>query len=166
MTSLFDGVFFFWKETAGEAKEKSPALLEEALSAFFRQTGAKEEKILRLPSGKPVFPSGEKFLSVTHTGSLYACAFAPFPVGLDGERRNEKREGVAERYFSPEERKMPFARVWCAKEAVSKLDGRGLSILNKIAVFGSEATLEGKKYLLTWKDVGENLLCLAREKEK
>ena len=164
MTKSEDGVFLFLKETEGDAKRASRALLKEALEAFFRETGAKEEKVFRLPSGKIVFPSGEKHLSVTHTGSLYACAFAPFPVGLDGEKKDEVRKNVAEKFFSPEERLFPFARIWCAKEAVSKLDGRGLSILQKILVSGNEAAFEGKKYLLTWEEAGEYLLCLAREK--
>lgn len=128
---------------------------------YFAARGETPDTIRREPGGKPVFDRGEQFLSVTHTGALYAAVFAPFPVGLDGEAIGESRPRVAARCFTEEERKMPFARVWTAKEAVAKLTGEGLSAVRAVRVCGDRAILHGKSYALQYEEAGEWLLCLA-----
>lgn len=154
--------YLFIKETEGDVKEESRSLLCEAAEAFFRRENIPGEEILRTNLGKPYFPSGKIHLSVTHTGKVFAAVFAFFPIGIDMEPEKGENRKVAERFFSPEEQKMPFARVWTAKEAVAKLDGRGLSLLKKIRVEDSFAYFEDKKYLLERKQVGEYILTIAR----
>ena len=132
---------------------------------YFAALGESADRICYEDGGKPVFLRGQHFLSVTHTGALYAAVFAPFPVGLDGERSGEARPRVAARFFSEEEKALPFARVWTAKEAVAKLVGRGLSAVGAVRVSAGEAFYDGKRYALQYETVGEYLLCLARPVE-
>jgi len=131
------------------------------VAEYFAALGEKPDTVLYEPSGKPVFARGEHFLSVTHTGTLYGAVFAPFPVGLDGEAVGECRPRVAARYFTEEERSLPFARVWTAKEAVAKLTGEGLSAVRAVRVCGDRAICNGKRYALQYEEAGEWLLCLA-----
>ncbi len=153
--------FLFIRETEGEAKNESHRLLREAVEAFFRKGEFPREEVLRTPMGKPYFPSGNIHLSVTHTGTLFAAVFSTVPVGIDAEKKNEKNERASLRFFSEEERKYPFSHVWTAKEAVAKLDGRGLSLMGKIRVEEKFAYLEGKKYSLYQKTVDEYLITIA-----
>ncbi len=153
--------YLFIKETKGQAKSESRCLLREAAEAFFREEKIPEEEILRTSLGKPYFPSGNIYLSMTHTGNLFAAVFSIYPVGIDAEPAEIRKEGVALRFFSEEERKYPFSQVWTAKEAVAKLDGRGLSVIGKVRVEENFAFLEEKKYLLERQRVGEYLLTIA-----
>ena len=153
--------YLFVKETKGEAKYESRGLLREAAEAFFREEKIPEEEILKTPLGKPYFPSGNMHLSLTHTGNLFAAVFSLFPIGIDAEKKDEEKRGVALRFFSKKERKMPFSHVWTAKEAVAKIDGRGLGVIGKVRVEEDFAFLEDKKYLLERKQVGEYILTIA-----
>lgn len=159
-------IFLFTRLTEGDAKALSRKCLAEASEAFFRKIGKSPEEICYTDLGKPYFPSKKYFLSVTHTGSLFAAVFAPFPVGIDGEKAEETRDRVAKRYFSPEERRLPFARVWTAKEAVAKIDGRGLFVVGRIAVRKERAFFESESFLLFEERVGEYLLTVAIKEEK
>ena len=145
--------YFFIRLTQGEAKHQSAALLEEALSAFWASTGEEPEKLSRTELGKPYFPSGRFHLSVTHTGSLYAAVFSPVPVGIDAERAGEARLTISDRKFSDWEKKLPFSTVWCGKEAVAKLLGGGLQLVNKISIKNGYAEYQGKRYTLREKIV-------------
>ncbi len=156
-----DPYFLFVKETFGDAKEESHRLLGEAAEAFFRKEGVKREEIFYTPLGKPYFPSEKFYLSVTHTGRLFAAVFSTFPIGIDGEKEQVKKDAVALRFFSEREREIPFSHVWTAKEAVAKIDGRGLSVMRQIEVFEDEALFQGKKYDLFRKSVGEYLITIA-----
>ena len=88
-----------------------------------------------LATGKPVFTAGGRFLSVSHTGGRLFVAVSGCPLGMDAELRREVPERVRREWMTPEEQKQDFFAVWTAKEAVAKLDGRGLSILKKIHVY-------------------------------
>ena len=115
--------------------------------------------------GKPVFPLSPYYLSVTHTGALHGVAVSLFPIGLDGEHKNEVRPRVAERYFAPEEEGESFAHLWCAKEAVAKLLGEGISALSRICVREKEAFCDEKTYFLRYFSEGDYLLAVAVEQE-
>ncbi|MBR5295195.1 MAG: 4'-phosphopantetheinyl transferase superfamily protein [Clostridia bacterium] len=153
--------FLFVKKTEKEAKLESRRLLREAVEEFFRRENLPREEVLYTPLGKPYFPSGKFFLSVTHTGNLFAAVFAPVPIGIDGEKITVEKEGVALRFFDEKERNMPFSKVWTAKEAVSKIDGRGLSVVKKVKVEEDFAFLEEKKYLLERHTEEDYLLTVA-----
>jgi phosphopantetheinyl transferase len=133
-------------------------LLEEM---YRKQTGEALPEVARTPLGKPYFPSGNMHLSLTHTGNLFAAVFSLFPIGIDAEKKDEEKRGVAQRFFSEKERKMPFSHVWTAKEAVAKIDGRGLGVIGKVRVEEDFAFLEDKKYYLERKQVGEYILTIA-----
>ena len=139
----WDGVLLYRGNTAHD-----PCRLNEAASEFFEKTGLPPQNVLKMPSGKPYFPKGTWHLSPAHTGEEYAVAFAPYPIGLDLERDEVKKERVAEKYFTEEEKKLPFSLVWTAKEAVSKISGEGLSAVGKIHLSGdgTEAEKDGEKY--------------------
>ena len=146
-----------------DPKPDSATCLNQALRAFWAKTGLASEELARSHKGKPYFPSGRVHLSVTHTGALFACVFSPRPIGLDAERLDETRPRIAEKKFSLREQSLPFSYVWCGKEAVAKLVGEGISILNRISVGENCAEYDGKVYALREKTVGEYRLIFAVE---
>lgn len=146
-----------------DTKPDSAVLLPKALNAFWERSGLEPESLARSPKGKPYFPSGRVHLSVTHTGNLFACVFASRPIGVDAERADEKRMRIAEKKFSSEEQALPFSHVWCGKEAVAKLVGDGIALLDRISVSDTRAVYDGKGYLLREEKIGEYLLVIATE---
>lgn len=160
-------IFLFTQILRGDARAESKALARAASADYFSRLGIGSEEILYADSGKPYFPSGEHFLSVSHTGPFFAAAFAPFPIGLDAEKGDLRpSERVLEKYFDPEEKKEAFARVWTAKEAVSKIGGEGISALRSISVRGDFAFFRGQKYRLERELFGDYLITLAYSIEK
>ena len=79
--------------------------------------------------------------SVSHTGRLFGCVIADEPVGLDIQAvTGAKARRLAERYFTEAEIAWieeegdfadRFFRLWCRKEAYSKLTGEGLAAVLK-----------------------------------
>ncbi len=146
----------------GEAKESSALLLKKAVEAFCSLQGVETKKVVKDERGKPYFEDFSPFhLSLTHTGRRFAVAFAPFPIGLDGEESKTKNIRVALRYFSPEERKQPFARIWCGREAVGKLTGGGLSHALAARIKGDIATLHGERFRLFYEEREDVVYCMA-----
>lgn len=133
----------------GEENFLSHGLTETFSRLFFQRLGLAFPGIRREANGKPFFCGGDYHLSVTHTDSFYLLAIAPFPIGVDAECEERKKERVAERFFDEEEKKMPFSLVWTAKEAVSKLTGEGLGAVGRIRVRGDRAYLDGNQYALS-----------------
>jgi 4'-phosphopantetheinyl transferase len=97
------------------------------------------------PNGKPVLAAGEGAIvphfNITHTPGLAACGLTfRGPIGVDAELTGRAVDvaGVAERCFTPEERRrveaagsernQRFIELWTLKEAVAKALGRGLSM--------------------------------------
>lgn len=95
--------------------------------------------------GKPALQdtqSGQLRFNVSDSGDLLACAFVDgMDLGIDIERHRplRDRDGLAERFFAPEEcadllavpepeRDRAFFDCWARKEAFIKADGRGLRI--------------------------------------
>lgn len=156
-------VYTYIRFTEGKAEEQSAKLLQRALFAFWKKTGLAPEEILRTGKGKPYFPSGRLYLSVTHTGNLFVCSFATRPIGIDAEKKAENRPHIGERKFSDEERDLPFSYVWCAKEAVAKLTGEGLAALLRVKVKKDRGELDGIGYALHQQTLGAYLLVTATE---
>jgi phosphopantetheinyl transferase len=89
---------------------------------------------------KPRFASGDADLSVSHSGDVLLVALvASGRVGIDVETRVDAFDsaGLIRRFCTPAEiaqadqltgeaRRRWLARLWSAKEAVAKLDGRGI----------------------------------------
>lgn len=121
-------------------------------------------------------PSGVHiYLSLTHSGHAIAAAASMAPMAIDIEQPNAKRnfKRLAEHYFHPEELRQLqclsgeaasewFYRCWTAKEAVLKVNGRGLDLgkLNQICLRADPDYAE----LLTTTAVNPYLFALALPK--
>ena len=89
-------------------------------------------------TGKPFLPHEELHFSISHTERVVAAIFSKRSVGIDLEQeRKLDLPALARRFFSPEEVRFleasesspDFFRLWCAREAAIKGDGRGLGQL-------------------------------------
>ena len=112
------------------------------------------------PGGKPYFAEGGIHFSITHSGGLCAVTAADVPTGVDVERvRADYRPALVQRVLSAAERAGfdgAFARLWCRKECIAKLTGRGvgshpakIDTLDPQYTFLEHATLyDGAEYRL------------------
>ena len=141
-------ILLILSRTPGDARGASRDLTRRFAAEYREKAGLCPAEVERLPGGKPVFPDGDAYLSVTHTGSLYAAAFASVPVGVDAEARGEADARVAGRFFDEAERRGDFYEVFTAKEAVSKISGAGISALRSIRVRGDRAFDRENAYAL------------------
>lgn len=137
-----------------EKKQKSDELVRVCLlhyaEEFFSQTDEdriRKALIRRTEKGKPFLPDfPEIHFSVSHSGSLWGCAFHTLPIGFDLEasagRMSKKHLGrseewwmpIARRFFHPEEcaylrthGREAFFRIWVRKEACVKHSGGGIA---------------------------------------
>lgn len=86
--------------------------------------------------GRPEVGGGPHF-SIAHSRGAVFAAFASFPIGFDFEFVDDSRDirGIARRYLESFERdriasgELSFWQVWTAREALAKLDGRGLAFV-------------------------------------
>jgi phosphopantetheinyl transferase len=94
-----------------------------------------EELNVRRDNGKPSFQNAERIcFSVSHSGSVWAVAFASQPLGLDIQRHSEcNQSGIARRFFHAGELEhleknsyADFFDIWSAKESYVKFTGRGI----------------------------------------
>lgn len=91
--------------------------------------------VVRDSGKKPYFLSHPHIhFSVSHSGSIWAVAFAEDEVGLDIQFSSEKisQDRVAKRYFHTREydeycNGIDFYDIWTRKEAVCKLYGVGIN---------------------------------------
>jgi len=84
--------------------------------------------------GKPFFVESDIQFNLSHSGEYAAAAFSRYPVGIDVQLVKKSEERVAKHFFTASEKeyldsldevKKPFefTKIWCAKEAYSKLFG-------------------------------------------
>lgn len=91
--------------------------------------------------GKPYFTSA--YVSISHSGSLWACALSDAPCGVDIQRKQNVRfDKLAARYFTDSEAARvlaegqdAFFEIWTAKEAYAKLTGEGLAKTYRVSPF-------------------------------
>jgi len=113
---------------------------------------AKEQLCLESIRGKkPFFISHPHIhFSISHSGSIWMCAFADNEVGADIQLISGERQWVklAERFFNSREaddvstsgdKRAVFSRIWSRKEAVVKLFGIGID--GKFATFDSRSDI-------------------------
>ena len=133
-------------------------------------------ELARDPSGRP-YIIGRKDLdfNISHSKSLAVCALnvGDGRIGVDTEPMistvpTERQQRFAEKYFSENEKKLlkktpdAFSRIWTAKEAYLKRDGKGIATdLSKIdTLLLSEemqlVTLEREDHFITL-CVGKNV---------
>lgn len=106
--------------------------------------------------GKPYFNDIKNaYFSLSHSGSVVACAVSNAPVGIDVQSRRKVNPALAKRFYSDSEYRaviaepeMMFNRIWARKEAVAKADGRGIAIgLKELNVLDSAVRHSGRLYL-------------------
>jgi 4'-phosphopantetheinyl transferase len=109
--------------------------------------GLAETELVYGPQGKPMLKDGGLHFSLSHSGAYALAAFAPVAIGCDIQKREEKKSGVAKRFFAEQERQRlrdgeDFTRIWTKKESFLKLSGKGMSMdLTCFDVFDMEKTL-------------------------
>lgn len=122
---------------------------------FFEYFALSPARFLRTKNGKPYLENAPHF-SVTHSGDLLLVAVSAFPVGVDAEDTQKKRNySSVLRRFSPAEREEitdtpSFLRNWTAKESYVKLVGGTLiALLPKLTVLQNTLYLDGEKKTVT-----------------
>lgn len=80
-------------------------------------------------NGKPFFPDGGTYFSLSHCGKYAVCAVSGVPVGADIELARDNALRLAERFFMPDEAALversltpeaEFCRLWTLKESYIK----------------------------------------------
>ena len=113
----------------------SHALLARAAALYTGRTPEEFGPPALSARGKPYFPDCPAlFFSISHSGTLWACAMAAAEVGLDiQEPRKQDAARIARRFFHPQEQAYlerrgmdAFFRVWAAKESFCKFRGTGI----------------------------------------
>lgn len=136
-------------EICSSARQKPP-LLRVAGELLARRmlaeaTGAVPESIIikREALGKPYAENLDIHFSISHHRHYAVCAVHSSPIGIDIQRIDGVRELVLKRVYSedeqhyvlssPELQAERFTRLWCMKEAYTKL--RGESIMKRGGFF-------------------------------
>ena len=110
------------------------------------------EQICRAGRQKPRFWPEPPCFSISHSGDYWACAVAPFPVGIDLQRRQPcRRERIARRFFHPDEAawlagrpEEDFFLIWTAKESYVKWTGEGITDrFSGFSVVGADGGISG-----------------------
>ena len=129
---------------------------------------ADEGAVLRTPEGKPYLPGGPEF-SLSHGGDLAVLLISDTPCGVDVECADRAvseriRERAFQRIFQREEAdsERAFSWLWTRKEAVMKLDGRGLGLDPRcFSVLGSRTQLDGREIALATQIVRGHFISIA-----
>ena len=81
--------------------------------------------------GKPYFPDLDIYFSISHSHGICAVAVSDHPVGVDVEIiKAAYSPHLIERSLSEQEKTgfdSDFTRIWCRKEAVAKMTGKGIT---------------------------------------
>ena len=129
---------------------------------------ADEKAILRTAEGKPYLPGGPEF-SLSHGGGLAVLLISDAPCGVDVERVDRGvseriRERVFQRVFQREEAdsERALSWLWTRKEAVMKLDGRGLGLdPQRFSVLGARTRLDGREIALATQIIHGHFISIA-----
>lgn len=107
--------------------------------------------------GKPYFSGDESFgFSVSHSWGMVLAAVSDGNVGADIERCDRRSDRLIQKCCTPEEQEYletvpdksrEFMRLWTRKEALSKLDGRGIAM-----GFGSVCVLSDERIFTAERD--------------
>ena len=99
-------------------------------------TGKPMPPITLSETGKPFFPEGDLFFSISHTRAHVFCALSRKPVGVDAEELTRNISlSLADKILSPQEKaqfdaaddkRMALLTFWVLKEAQAKYTGEGL----------------------------------------
>lgn len=128
-------------------------LLKQALVDFSDKYGLSDVKYSSY--GRPYISDSFDF-NISHSGDYVVCVFAEnAKIGVDVEKIKEINYLEFKEVFSQQELAeienskdilTSFYKYWSIKEAVSKVDGRGIAVLSKVKINADQAFLEGKKF--------------------
>lgn len=167
--------------TMWDGKNGSHKLLTTAagqwLSSCGRSVPEEFQIIAKGPYVKPYIGNiRELEFSISHSGTLWMCAFAKKAVGLDVQKtQNCRKDRVSGRFFHPKEDAWlaskdyePFFQVWAAKESYLKYTGAGLtqgmdsfSVISEEGLSESTKEVQQRHFLLDGETLlsGQKLLC-------
>ena len=138
--------------------DKSEENSDEKILASVREyLGSPETEISirRDEFGKPhIVGADGVFVSVAHTDDLCLVAVAHYEIGIDVESKSRKvrnPSALARRYFCEDEiarlgenpSPEAFTDMWVAKEALSKLIGRGVPCMRERSIFSDGVEIVG-----------------------
>lgn len=125
--------------TKWDEQKNSHALLQYAVSEYLKSRGGSCPRDLsvcrKTKFGKPYIKELPNVsFSISHSGQYWACAVAPFEIGIDlQEDRVRDSERMARRFYHPDEVRWlekngfeQFCRLWAYKESYVKYSGQGL----------------------------------------
>lgn len=146
-----------------------PVKSADFLLLILTRCGVIAPKILRTPNGKPYLDGDALYFNVTHTEGLTAVAVCGQEVGLDAERRTERRSGALKARLTPLEREEDFFELWTAKEAYVKFRGETLArMLPSLTYERKSLFLNSHPIPAFFKhfQLGEHTLCVCTEREE
>ena len=134
------------------------------LRALAAEAGMPKAQLVFSAYGKPAFADGKPQFNLSHSGSWVVLAAGKAPLGIDVEKREGFDWESVSCFFNEREREMIrtdreplrcFYRLWTAKEAFAKKEGRGLSLFEeeKIELDWAQGRMayQGKQlFLQTW----------------
>ena len=136
--------------------------------AYEEFIGSSAPPILFSGNGKPYFEGNKIHFSISHSNNLVVCVLKENEVGIDAEKIKKFNPKLIDRICTDAEKQYignsseRFFEIWTAKEAYSKLTGRGLAIgLKNIAVDIESLNIQGKK--LTIKTVKDYIISIVSD---
>lgn len=127
---------YFYDKICGHKREDTNTLIRESLKDYIsgHSLAPYNGEIKRTKFGKP-YIDHPLFIGVTHTDDVVIIAIDEKEFGIDAEkvgRKMERREKIAERFFTENELLQArddesFLDIWVKKEAYIKFTGEGLS---------------------------------------
>ncbi len=110
------------------------------IRALAAEAGMPKAQLVFSAYGKPAFAGGKPQFNLSHSGSWVVLAAGKAPLGIDVEKREGFDWESVSCFFNEREREMIradweplrcFYRLWTAKEAFAKKEGRGLSLFEE-----------------------------------
>ncbi len=115
---------------------RNPKVRRASLSAWkllyqaLAENGLEAGEVAFENCGKPHFVGNPVYFSIAHSRGVCAAAVSDQPVGVDVERiRDSYNPHMVERSLSEREKERydgDFTRIWCRKESLAKMTGRGI----------------------------------------
>lgn len=115
---------------------RNPKVRRASLSAWellyqaLAENGLEAGEVAFENGGKPHFVGNPVYFSIAHSRGVCAAAVSDQPVGVDVERiRDSYSQRLVERSLTDAEKAAydgDFTRIWCRKESVAKMTGRGI----------------------------------------
>ena len=127
---------YFYDKKCGHKREQTDMMIRESLNTYIsgHSLAPYNGEIKRTKLGKP-YIDASLCIGVTHTDDVVIIAVDEKQFGIDAEkvgRKMERREKIAERFFTEKELAEAiddegFLDIWVKKEAYVKFTGMGLS---------------------------------------